>query len=251
MLDSLRAGFPLILFHISCIWVLCRTQLEVRKSTHLNWLVHNFWGKSLEAELHRTLIKVWQQKLAVAHKYLECVCWQLCQEQGTDVHLVGLVLQNNLVSQQPGMVLSRNLRRKNSSTVWTAAWSSPSRLPVCNDSWLYTGWYNMEPVFSHRSPVCPPCPQRLVQLSSWCRSGPRRCQASPRCWWAVQPSWVRNVQGMPESSFCVSSEDLKLDCEAGKASALPRESSFQVLHRNSSFTKGCRWHLSEVHKAKP
>lgn len=53
----------------------------------------------MKVESHRTLVKVGQQSLTVTHEKVEFVCWQLPEDQGTDVHLVGPALQNNLVSQ--------------------------------------------------------------------------------------------------------------------------------------------------------
>lgn len=53
----------------------------------------------MKVESNRTLVKVGQQSLTVTHEKVEFVCWQLPEDQGTDVHLVGPALQNNLVSQ--------------------------------------------------------------------------------------------------------------------------------------------------------
>lgn len=49
--------------------------------------------------MHRTLVKVGQQSLTVAHKEVELVWGQLPQDQGTDLQLVSPALQNKLVSQ--------------------------------------------------------------------------------------------------------------------------------------------------------
>lgn len=67
----------------------------------------------MEVQTHRTLVKVRQQSLTVAHKEVGLVHRQLPQDQGTDVHLVCPALYDKLVSQAAWEGAQHELAKKN------------------------------------------------------------------------------------------------------------------------------------------
>lgn len=67
----------------------------------------------MEVQTHRTLVKVRQQSLTIAHKEVGLVHRQLPQDQSTDVQLVRPALYNQLVSQAAWKGAQHELAEKN------------------------------------------------------------------------------------------------------------------------------------------
>ena len=102
---------------------------DANKVTVLDVLAHDLGGHILEVQMDRTFLKVRQQSLTAAHWEVELVCRQLPRTRAQISNWLARRFRTSRLARHPGKVPSMNFRRKTSSTVRSAAWSSPSRLP--------------------------------------------------------------------------------------------------------------------------
>lgn len=86
-----------------------------------------------------TLVEVGQQGLAVAHEDVELYAGGCLRARAQISTCLAGGLGTSWSARQPGRVPSINLQRKTSSTVHSAARSSPPRLPVGSDSQPFVG----------------------------------------------------------------------------------------------------------------
>lgn len=78
-------------FHKFLTFVL---QLDVKSLMYvLDILIHNLEGSSLEVQTNRTLVKVGEEGLTVAHKEVELVWRWLLRTRAQDPHLVSPALE--------------------------------------------------------------------------------------------------------------------------------------------------------------